>query len=215
VGNSNHVDSSTASTHITKNGALNINPQNVTNTQNIYSIGGTYDSMSDHPTEVHSCLKGGDDINNVKIHSPNASLNFTQEQNLQSVQKALSVSFSLKLGWGPFTIHKSYSYARTSRDDAYSMNLNYIYQLAGTADFKDNLLQQGESALTDTARNELHYSALGFRQMCGDKFVSEATAGSSVLIRLKLQFHSATEKRSFTNDFTQIGGLSNILYQFH
>lgn len=182
-----------------------------TNTPNIYAIGGTYDSMSNHPTNTPSCLQASTDANNIIIHSPQAALDFSQEQTLHSVQKALGVDFSLTAGWGPFTIHKSYSYAKTSRDDSYSLNLNYMYRLSGSADFKDAISQQGESALTSEARNRLHYSALAFRQMCGDGFISEAIAGSSVLIRLKLQFDSSTEKKSFTSNFTQIGGLNNIL----
>lgn len=175
-----------------------------------YTMGGTYDSMSGYPTGALSCLNAGTDSNAIKISNPQASLNFTEEQSFQQVLNALGINIAVTIGWGPFSITDSYAYAKSSQDDAYTLNLNYIYKYAGTAEFKKNTLVQGESALTPEALS-VFSSPTQFRTMCGDSFVAEMNAGATVLFRLKLKFNSAEEKNYFTTSFTQIHGLSGVL----
>lgn len=175
-----------------------------------YTMGGTYDSMSGHPTVTLSCLNAGMDSNAIKISNPQASLNFTEEQSFEQVLNALGINIAVTIGWGPFSVTDTYHYAKSSQDDAFTLNLNYIYKYAGTAEFKNNTLVQGESALTSEALGVFN-SPTQFRTMCGDRFVSQMDAGATVLFRLKLKFNSAEEKNYFTTSFTQIHGLSGVL----
>lgn len=176
-----------------------------------YVVGGTYDSMSQHPTNATTCLVAGNNINNLMILNPHASLDFSQEQTLQSIQKALGINISATIGFGPFSVSASYNYGKSSQDDAYTLNLNYIYQYAGTVTFKNNILVQGEEALTPAAREIVNSSPVAFRQMCGDNVVSALDAGASVLMRLTLKFNSSVEKNYYEEGLKELGGLQGIL----
>ena len=176
----------------------------------IFRVGGTYDSMSLHPTTVSSCLKAAANPEYLNISNPKASLDFSQAQSLDSVQRALGVEFSARFGYGPFTVNTSYNYAQSSQDDNYTLNLNYIYQYAGKAGFKDAAPIFGTAALTPTALGVLN-SPTDFRKMCGNRVIVKLDAGVSLLIRMSLSFDSLVEKTFYSDSFSQIGGLQNIL----
>lgn len=176
-----------------------------------YTLGGTYDSMSGYPTSTTSCLAAASSLPGAMIISdPSATMDFSQTQSLSEVEKALGVSVSITIGWGAFAVHTGYSYARSSQDDAYTLNINYVYRYAGTAEFNPMYSIQGESALTNIAQNVL-YSPTQFRTMCGDGFVSSLEAGASVLFRLTLTFNSWVDRDSFVSTLQPLGGLQNVL----
>jgi len=177
----------------------------------LYTIGGTYDTMSQRPTSHSSCLRDGGDQSRWVIKNPHAILDFSQVQSLQIVERALGVELSETINAGPFSVSDAYSYGSASQNTDYSLNINYAYQYAGTAEFNDNNLIEGEDSLTKEAEDLLHKSPTEFRQMCGDGFVANLDAGASVLFHLTLKFDSAIEKNYYTDSFERVGGLESIL----
>lgn len=177
----------------------------------IFTVGSTYDTMSDHPTNTKTCLKIGDDANYMQLKNQQATLDFSSTIDSNTVQNALGKEFTATYGWGPFVVKRSYQYAKSSQDDNFTMNINYAYQYNGKAAFKSGALPQGNSALTEPALNLVASDPVGFRNMCGDNFVSELNAGASVLMRLSLKFNSHNEKNAFDNSYHAAVGLSDVL----
>ena len=122
-----------------------------TNNASIFSVGGTYDSMSDHPTNTRTCLKVGNDINNLQLTDPQALLNFGSTIDSSTLQNALGIDFTATFGWGAFATTTSYHYAKSSQDDDFTMNINYAYQYAGKVSFKPGVLTQGNDVLIPEA----------------------------------------------------------------
>ncbi len=176
----------------------------------IFNVGGTYDSMSHHPTLVNSCLNVANIESNLIIRNPHASLNFNQMQSLSSVQSALGTEFSSHTSYGAFDVNTNYKYGRSSQDDSYTLNLNYIYQYAGKASFKSDVVVQGKGVLTPTSLSILD-SPDKFRKMCGDMVISELDASASLLMRLTLTFDSSVDKNYYDDSFKKVSGLQNVL----
>jgi hypothetical protein len=180
----------------------------------IFTLGGTYDSMSNHPTSNISCINVASDSSKMQIIEPQATLNFTTTASSSAVKNALGIEIAAQVGWGPFSAGTSYHYANTSQDDDYTLNLNYVYQYAGQYVFKDGDLMQGIDALTPEAKQLVENGQwVAFRQMCGDEFVDQMNAGACVLMKLSLSFNSHAEKNSFDNSMTQAIGLSDVISQ--
>ena len=177
----------------------------------IFSVGGTYDLMSDHPTNTKTCLKVGNNINNLQLTDPQALLNFGSTIDSSTVQNALGIDFTATFGWGAFATTTSYHYAKSSQDDDFTMNINYAYQYTSKVAFKPGVLTQGNDVLIPEAQNLLISDPVGFRTMCGNSFISEANAGASVLMKISLKFNSHNEKNVFDDSFHAAGGLANIL----
>ncbi len=184
---------------------------NTQSSSSIYSVGGTYDTMSSNPTATTTCFRDGGDPTKWRIVNPKANLDFSQSQSLQTIERALGVDYSETINAGPFSASIAFNYGYASQDTNYSLNINYVYQYAGTAMFKDNALIQGESVLTPDAQAFLHSSPTDFRRMCGDGFVASLDAGSSVLFHLTLKFDSNIEKNAYSDSFDKIGGLDSVL----
>ncbi|MBP9741962.1 MAG: hypothetical protein KBD37_01240 [Burkholderiales bacterium] len=177
----------------------------------IFTVGGTYDTMSDHPTNAKTCLKIGDDPNYTQLKNQQATLDFSSTIDSATLQNALGKEFTATYGWGPFVVKRSYQYAKSSQDDNFTMNINYAYQYNGKAAFKSGVLPQGKSALTEQALTLVATDPVGFRNLCGDNFVSELNAGVSVLMRLSLKFNSHNEKNAFDSSYHAAVGLSDVL----
>lgn len=175
-----------------------------------FIMGGTYDTMSDHATSIDTCLLPAKDFNNIQIINPTAIIDFSQDQSLQSVQNALGVNYDSHIDYGAFELNTAYSYAKTSRNDAYTINLNYIYKYSGKAVFKQGSIKGVNSLIPEALKLVAEYPK-EFRQLCGDAFIGEIDAGASILFRLSLKFDSPVEKDYFDNGFNKIGGLSNII----
>jgi hypothetical protein len=167
--------------------------------------------MSGHPTNTLSCLNAASNPNNIELNNERALLTFDSIADSSAVQNALGVDFTATVGWGKFAVTTAYNYARSSEDDAYTLNMNYVYQLTSTASFKSGVLAQGNAALTPAALQLVSSDPVGFRNMCGDRFVSEMNAGASILMRISLKFDSHNEKDAFDDSFHAAGGLQDIL----
>lgn len=195
----------------THNTGIDVVSSAVVTNNSLYSLGGTYDTMSNHATNTETCLNAASNESNFMIRNPHATLDFTQNQSLQQVMSALGVDFSMHISLGVSSVNVAYHYAKTSQNNAYTLNLNYIYDYSGTKVFKDGAIHDGESALTLLAKSQVNHSPEEFRKICGDEFVNELNAGASVLMRLSLRFDSAVEKNYFTENMDKVGGLQNIL----
>ncbi|HMT03755.1 MAG TPA: hypothetical protein PKD00_10750, partial [Burkholderiales bacterium] len=184
--------------------------ESVASNSSVFSLGGTYDSISLHPTFAKSCLNAAENEANLEILNPHASLNFTQEQSIQSVQRALGIEYTSRISYGAFSMNTGYNYAQSSQNDDYTLNLNYIYQYNGKAVFKDNTLGNGKTALTPDAVAVFN-SPNEFRHLCGNKFIAQLDAGASLLMRVTLKFNSQVEKEYYEESFQHVNGLLNIL----
>ena len=182
------------------------------NDSSLFTLGGTYDSMSRTPAYANTCLNVSSKIENWQISNPGASIDFTQNQDLVSVERVLGVELASQIKVGPIALRTYYAYASSSQKDDYTLNINYIYQYTSYVKFKDNLLIQGKTALDSAALASLSSPKL-FRQRCGDNAIMQLDANSSVLMRLSLKFNSIVEKSYYEESFKQLGGLQNILAQ--
>lgn len=187
------------------------NRKNLYNSDTLYNVGGTYDSMSNYKTKAFSCLKATDTINNIVIDNQSAIINFTQEQDLHSVQNALGIDLNSQIDIGFSKLSIKYHYGKSTKEDEYTLNINYIYKFSGVARFKDGILIQGKDSLSSNAQKLLDNSPESFRDYCGDSYIAELDAGVSVLMRLSLKFDSLVEKNYYTETFNKIGGLSGII----
>ena len=184
---------------------------NLKGTAGLFTIGGTYDTMSSHPTPTTTCLRDGANPSNWIIKNPKASLDFSQSQSLQTIERALGIDYSETINAGPFSANTAFKYGYSAQDTDYALNINYVYQYAGTAMFNHATLVQGESSLVPQAVALLHSSPADFRQMCGDGYVSALDAGVSLLFHLTLKFDSLVEKNYYSDSFDKVAGLESIL----
>jgi len=185
-----------------------------TSIPSLFTLGGTYDSMSNHPTAARSCINAALDTNNMQITHSQSTLNFSSSASANAVKNALGVEVSAQVGWGQFSAGASYHYANTSQDDDYTLNLNYIYQYAGQYVFKSGALVEGIDALTPEAKSLVSNGQwIDFRRMCGDEFITQMNAGASVLMKLTLSFNSHAEKNSFDSSMAKAVGLSDVISQ--
>lgn len=176
-----------------------------------YILGGTYDTLSNSPTPTKSCLKISTEQEKLMILNPHASLDFSQQQSLQQVLRALGVDFHTHIDLGVSSYDIAYKYAKSSQTDNYNFDINYIYQYSGIALFKGSSLVDGEDELVPKAQQLLHSSPQEFRVMCGDNFIGQLDAGASVLINLRLHFDSSVDKNYYDENLHKIGGLQNVL----
>lgn len=176
-----------------------------------YKVGGTFDTMSNSPTNTSTCINAAKNESDLTLLNPHASLDFSQSQSLQQVQRALGTDFKIHIDVGVTSIDAAYHYAKSSQDNEYTLNVNYIYQYSGTDTFKNGVLKNGESELTPEARSIVNSSPEAFRKMCGDKYIDALDAGTSVLMRISLRFASSIEKNYFTDNMEKIGDLQNVL----
>ncbi|MDD3266879.1 MAG: hypothetical protein PHC75_06870 [Burkholderiales bacterium] len=177
----------------------------------LYNIGGTYDTSSGMSTHSKTCSIYGNNLNNVQIISPSASIDFSQSIDSKTVKRAFGFDFEAKINLGFKTLRVAHHYAKTSQDDDFTMNINYVYKLSGKAIFNDGSDVQGIKSLTNEAQQALKNSPDSFRKMCGDKIVSELDAGAIVLMKLTLNFASRSEKKSFDSSTSSLGGINGVL----
>ncbi len=192
-------------------GVIGVSKSHAINDAMIFRVGGTYDTMSKHPTPTLTCLRAALNTNNIMISSPQGLINFNSQIDSESVRHALGIDVTASYGWGAFAVQTSYKYAHSSQNDDFTLNLNYAYKVAGEATFKPNSLLPGSSSLTDEAQQLLDRKPAQFRTLCGNRFISELSAGVTILMRVSLKFSSRSEKDHFENSFHGIQGLANVL----
>ena len=178
---------------------------------NIFSLGGTYDTTSTHPTNTTSCLNAAYLPDTFAWSNQHASLTFDSSADSEAVGAAIGGEIAARIGWGGFSSISSYHYARSSQDDSYTLNMNYVYQYGSKLSFKEAALVYGIDVLTAAAKDTLLNNPSAFRQKCGDVFISNLHAGLAVLMKVSLVFHSHSEKDAFVDKFDAAPGLSSIM----
>lgn len=142
--------------------------------------------------------------------NPEALITFEQVQGLSALQNALGVDVSGKFGGDRFSMSMAAQFASSSKDNAYTTNLVYLYKYAGRATFKNGALNQGDDALTSVAKSLVHTDQAKYRAMCGDSFVEQMDAGAVLGVRLTLGFNSHSDQQKFNADFNIHAGLADI-----
>ena len=173
-------------------------------------MGSGYDSYTNTATSGQTCLKNGADEKNIFIANPNAIMTFSQQQSISALQNALNVNVSGDMGGDRFGGSISAKFANDSKDNAYALNLIYLYQYAGKAVYRDGTLGQGLSALTPYAAKLETASPTAFRTMCGNQFIEQMNAGVVLGVRLTLNFNSHTDQEHFKAELRANLGLANI-----
>ena len=169
-----------------------------------YTLGGTYDSLTAHPTILRSCLR---EVPPPKYGSFKTNTDFSFSQSEASIQKAIGVEVAAKVGWGPLSVETSYNYGKTSREDALNLNVSYSYNFTGNSSINtlitpSMLIPEANVALGNPTK---------FRELCGDKVVTALSVGYKLLLALNLQFRSSMQKDSFQSEFKKSSGLSGVL----
>lgn len=177
----------------------------------LYVMSGTYDTSSNTATNIKSCSIFGDNLKYIQIINPSAKLDFSQEVSAQSVKSAIGLDLTAQFKAGFIKVKISKSYAKTSQDDSFRTNLNYIYKYSGNAVFKPQIDLQGESVLTAEALKALHTDSNRFRELCGDTMITQLDAGVAVLMRITLEFKSHSEKKVFDSSSIETVGLQSVL----
>lgn len=129
---------------------------------------------------------------------------------ISRLENALNVSVSGSYGGDRFNVSAAAEFANSSKDDAYTTNLIYLYSYSGKASFKAGSLGQGFSALTPYAAELEQKHPTKFREMCGNSYVSQMDAGAVLGVRLSLSFNSHADKESFNASMKGSYGLANI-----
>lgn len=185
----------------------------------LYVIGGTYDDTTTMPTSNKTCAVLGNNLDNIQLINPHASLDFSQSQDSSSIQSALGVDFKAQYNMGFTKLKVSYGYGKSTQDDEYTLNINYAYKYSATATFNDASLVQGYDALIPDAKkilvnnpsSDAKDAAYQFRKMCGSGMITQMDAGVSLLTRLTLKFKSHSEKNAYDDKFDDIEGMSGVL----
>ena len=173
----------------------------------LITMGSGYDLVTNKATSGQSCLVNASIPGNVIVSNPTASFNFEQDEDIRTLQNELNVDVTGSGGGDRFSGSISGSFANASKDNSYSTNLVYLYKYAGTATFKS--LGQGESALTKAAAAMIEQPT-ALRQMCGNSYVSQMSAGALLAVNLKLSFNSHSDKQSFDAKMSASGGLAGV-----
>lgn len=176
----------------------------------VLRMGSGYDTSSNTATSGQSCLTASADQKNIYIANPEALITFDQSQGFSALQNALGVDVSGKFGGDRFSMSMAAQFATSSKDNAYTTNIVYLYKYAGRATFKNGSLNQGDDALTNVAKSFVHTDQLRFRTMCGDSYVEQMDAGAILGVRLTLGFNSHSEQQKFSADFNAHAGLADI-----
>lgn len=173
-------------------------------------MGSGYDTSSNTATSGQSCLAAASDPSNIYVANPQAMITFDQVQDLTALQHALGVDVSGKFGGDRFSMSMAAQFANSSKDNAYTTNIVYLYKYAGLASFKNGTLKQGDDALTPVAKSMVHTDQDKFRQMCGNSYIEQMDAGAVLGVRLTLSFNSHSDKEKFKSKFELKTGLVDI-----
>ena len=178
----------------------------------LVQMGSGYDTSTDTATSNQSCLAAAGIESSVYIENPSAMLTFGTTQSFAQLETSLGVDVSGDMGGGVFSGSLAAQYAENSQDTEYALNIIYLYQYAGTANFKQGILGQGKSALTPVAASyAFGGNPVDFRRMCGNNFVAQMDAGVVLGVTLNLSFDSAYEKNQFMANLNGNVGLINAM----
>ena len=97
----------------------------------VLRMGSGFDSSSNTATSGQSCLIASADQNNTYIANPQAMITFDQVQDLSALENALNVDVNGKYGGDRFSMSLSSQFANSSKNDAYSTNIIYLYKYSG------------------------------------------------------------------------------------
>lgn len=204
-------------------GCVSLHPANTSRDNNVlskqltynydtsYILGGTYDTSSNAGTKVKTCIANSYNLDSWLINNPKSRLSFEENQTLQQTLDSLGVDINTKIKLPEHELNIPLAYAITNEFTGYILNLYYVYNYSSNISFKDGALSSGEKILTPEALVALHHSAQDFRNMCGDKFVSQIQGGVNVIIKISLSFTSIVEKNYYSENLDRITGLQNIL----
>lgn len=177
----------------------------------IMRMGSGVDSTTNTAVSSQSCLMAMQSCDPISITNPQASIDFSKQSDLSTLEKSLGVDVSGKYGGDRFSVSAAASFANASKDNKYSTNIIYLYKYAGTATFKEGALGESNAALTPTARELIsHGDKTEFEEMCGDKFVSQMDAGATLAVRLTLSFNSHSDQQKLEAELKGEYGMASI-----
>ena len=121
--------------------------------QFLLKMGAGYDRFTKTAVSNEPCLVGASNQDNIYIGNPRASIDFDEAVDVSRLENALNVSVSGSYGGDRFNVSAAAEFANSSKDDAYTINLVYLYNYSGKATFKAGALGQGFNALTPYAED--------------------------------------------------------------
>lgn len=161
--------------------------------------GSGYDTSTHTVVSDQSCLVAANNPNNIYIANPSGYLHVGDNISMSDMQDLLGVRVSGSMNGGVFAGSMRASFLQSSENNPYTLNFTYVYQYAGVATFKPGTLGQGSAALTPVAESfAFGGDPLRFRKMCGNEFISQMNAGTTLLVTVSLDFDSYQDKHAFS-----------------
>ncbi len=173
----------------------------------IMRMGSGIDSVTKTAASGQTCLANTD---NIIVDNPTQIINFSEEQTMSALEKALNVDVTTKFGGDRFNSSLAANFANSAKNNQYTTNLVYLTEYAGKSVFKDGSLGQGLDALTSYTATFSQTSPTDFRAMCGNEFVEQMDAGATLAVNVSLNFNSHLDQEKFIANLGSNISLSDI-----
>ena len=160
--------------------------------------GAGFDLTSNTAVSDQSCLAAAQSFNNLYVSNPEASVIMGDSIDEGHLEQKMGINVSGHMGGGVFSGSMRAAYLQQAIDNHYTLNLNYLYEYAGTVAFKPGTIGQGRAALTPVAESyAFGGDPVRFRQMCGNAFIPQMNAGVLLGVTITLNFDSFMDKENF------------------
>lgn len=152
------------------------------------------------------CMKDAFNPNSFK--TPHGNLSLGTQVSTKLLHENLNLSVGGKVGFGTFGASASANFVRDVQDDNYTRNFTYLQDFGWNADFEAQ--DFGNDNLTAIAQKAYASGIKQFLNYCGDSYVSSATAGSLLVVNVKIEFASHQDKQTFNAKMGAKFGIGNI-----
>ena len=156
-------------------------------------LGGGYSTLMQ--TNRMACYSPG---TTYSASGSKAVLGLSDNTAFSDIENQLHVNVEAHGGIGAFSGHASADYLRNTRDTRYSQS--FYYKDAITFPMQYFMPSAyGKSGLTPMGQSALAGGPEMFNALCGDQFIQGIVPGANLIITLKLNFDTTTDKSTFTS----------------
>lgn len=162
--------------------------------QQTKSLGNIYKSIEDSYLDAN-CVKGEEFISSENTPK---KISYQKNSTFEDLKKQLSVSSKLSGNYmtvkGDTSLNWAVDQQVTTTDETHS----FIWQaVKGRRKFVTNSVGLDNSILTPGRKKQLQNDPRAIYEFCGDGFISEVEYGASLLVSLRFQFLTETDKNEF------------------
>ncbi len=159
-------------------------------------LGSGYDSRT-NMSKGDSCLVNHGDPSAMHITNETGEVHFENTTDSDTISSMVNAGLSISAGVGWFSGSAGASYARSTTSSRQSLSLIYWATRNGTVSF--DIKDFGNTALTPGAQDLLTKGGGldAFTTACGDSFVKAAQIGSLLLVNVRVEFASLSDRTEF------------------